>query len=67
LRQAQLDLYRHPELIPAWANGEARAPGTARPATTPAPPDTPPELLTSAGRTPVRLWAAFTLSGAGRE
>jgi CHAT domain-containing protein/tetratricopeptide (TPR) repeat protein len=66
LRRAQLDIYRHPELIPAWAKGEQRAPGPPRPATTPAPPETPPELLTSDGRAPIRLWAAFTLSGAGR-
>jgi CHAT domain-containing protein/tetratricopeptide (TPR) repeat protein len=66
LRRAQLDLYRHPELIPAWAKGEQRGPGLPRPATTPPPPGTPPELLTSEGRAPIRLWAAFTLSGLGR-
>jgi CHAT domain-containing protein len=66
LRRAQLELYRHPELIPAWARGELRAPGQARPANTPAPPETPAELLTSDGRAPIRLWAAFTLSGLGR-
>jgi CHAT domain-containing protein len=66
LRRAQLDLYRHPELIPAWSRGEARAPGPPRPATTPPPADTPPELVSSVGRTPLRLWAAFVLSGTGR-
>jgi CHAT domain-containing protein/Tfp pilus assembly protein PilF len=66
LRRAQLDLYRHPELIPAWSRGEARAPGKPRPATEPPPADTPPELVTSAGRAPLKLWAAFTLSGLGR-
>ncbi len=66
LRRAQLDVYRRPELIPAWSRGEQRAPGRPRPATTPPPPDTPPELLTTEGRAPVRLWAAFTLSGPGR-
>jgi CHAT domain-containing protein len=66
LRRAQLELYRHPELIPAWARGEQRAPGKPRPATTPPPAETPPELVTSAGRAPIRLWAAFTLSGSGR-
>jgi CHAT domain-containing protein/Tfp pilus assembly protein PilF len=66
LRRAQLDLYRHPELIPAWSRGEARSPGKPRPATTPPPADTPPELVTSAGRAPIKLWAAFTLSGLGR-
>ncbi len=65
LRRAQLDLYRHPELIPAWSRGEARAPGKPRPATTPPPPETPPQLLTSAGRAPIRLWAAFMISGPG--
>jgi CHAT domain-containing protein len=65
LRRAQLDLYRHPELIPAWSRGEARSPGQPRPATTP-PADTPPELVTSAGQAPIKLWAAFTLSGLGR-
>jgi CHAT domain-containing protein len=66
LRRAQLELYRHPELIPAWAKGELRAPGKARPASTPTPPETPAELVASDGRAPVRLWAAFTLSGLGR-
>jgi CHAT domain-containing protein/Flp pilus assembly protein TadD len=66
LRRAQLDLYRHPELIPAWSQGEARAPGLPRPATTPPPADTPPESVASAGRAPIKLWAAFTLSGLGR-
>src|SRR5262249_20650193 len=41
LRRAQLELYRHPELIPAWAKGELRAPGKPRPATPPPPPETP--------------------------
>jgi CHAT domain-containing protein/Tfp pilus assembly protein PilF len=66
LRRAQLDLYRHPDLIPAWSRGEDRAPGKPRPATEPPPADAPPELVTSAGRAPIRLWAAFTLSGLGR-
>jgi CHAT domain-containing protein/Tfp pilus assembly protein PilF len=66
LRRAQLDLYRHPELIPAWSRGEARAPGKPRPATEPPPADTPPELVTGADRAPIKLWAAFTLSGLGR-
>jgi CHAT domain-containing protein/Tfp pilus assembly protein PilF len=65
LRRAQLELYRHPELIPTWAKGEQRSPGKPRPATIPAPAETPPELLTSEGRAPIRLWAAFTLSGRG--
>jgi CHAT domain-containing protein len=66
LRRAQLELYRHPELIPAWSRGEQRAPGQPRPAATPPPADTPKELLTSDGRAPVKHWAAFTLSGLGR-
>jgi CHAT domain-containing protein len=66
LRRAQLDLHRHPELIPAWARGEQRAPGQPRPATTPPPPETPPELVTSDGRAPIKFWAAFNLSGLGR-
>jgi CHAT domain-containing protein/Tfp pilus assembly protein PilF len=66
LRRAQLDLYRHPELIPAWSRGEDRAPGKPRPATAPPSAGTPLESVTSAGRAPVRLWAAFTLSGLGR-
>jgi CHAT domain-containing protein len=66
LRRAQLELYRHPELIPAWAKGELRAPGQPRPATTPPPADTPKELVTSDGGAPIRLWASFTLSGLGR-
>jgi CHAT domain-containing protein len=66
LRRAQLELYRHPELIPAWSRGEQRAPGQPRPASTPPPADTPKELLTSDGRAPIKLWASFTLSGLGR-
>jgi CHAT domain-containing protein/tetratricopeptide (TPR) repeat protein len=66
LRRAQLELYRHPELIPTWAKGETRGPGLPRPATTPAPADTPRDLVTTDGRAPTRLWAAFTLSGLGR-
>jgi len=62
LRKAQLDLYRHPEMIPRWAQGE-RAPGLPKPATI---PTTPTETMTSSGRAPVKLWAAFTLSGMGR-
>jgi len=62
LRKAQLDMYRHPEMIPRWAQGE-RAPGLPKPATT---PTTPTETMTSSGRAPVKLWAAFTLSGVGR-
>ncbi|MCI0458045.1 MAG: CHAT domain-containing protein, partial [Gemmataceae bacterium] len=65
LRQAQLALYRHPQHIPTWAQGE-RGPNLKKPqpATTPTAADQPAAAL--AGTAPVKLWAAFVLSGAGR-
>jgi CHAT domain-containing protein len=61
LRRAQLDLYRNPQLIPKWAKGE-RVPGSQKPAST---ATMPKEKRTDEGLAPVRLWAAFTLSGHG--
>jgi CHAT domain-containing protein len=64
LRQAQLVLYYHPELIPALA-GE-RGPPAQRQAVT-LPPPRPDELpAATAVRAPTRLWAAFLLSGRGQ-
>jgi CHAT domain-containing protein len=62
LRQAQLALYRHPQDVPALAR--VRAPNfakTVKRVTTAAKGPRP------AGKTaPVKQWAAFVLSGAGR-
>jgi CHAT domain-containing protein/Tfp pilus assembly protein PilF len=62
LRQAQLTLYRHPEHIKALAGARGIKLGKtvtlpAEAAQDPGPP---------ADRAPVKLWAGFVLSGAGR-
>ena len=59
-------LPRREELIPAWSTGESRAPGKPQLGKTAPPKDTPGEPLTSGRRAPIRLWAAFNLSGLGR-
>jgi CHAT domain-containing protein len=60
LRQAQLELYRHPDKVPEWAAGLrgkfVEVPGTEA-GTAPPGPD---------GKAHPRLWAAFVLSGPGR-
>jgi CHAT domain-containing protein/tetratricopeptide (TPR) repeat protein len=60
LRQAQLEIYRHPERIPALATGFrgkfVEVPGS-RDESVPASAD---------GKAHPQLWAAFTLSGPGR-
>jgi CHAT domain-containing protein len=60
LRQAQLEIYRHPARITALADGFRGnftvVPGSAEP---PLPP-------VADGKAHPRLWAAFTLSGPGR-
>jgi CHAT domain-containing protein len=60
LRQAQLDIYRHPEKIPELAEGFrgkfVEVPGT----------EETPVKATADGKAHPRLWAAFTLSGPGR-
>jgi CHAT domain-containing protein len=60
LRQAQLDIYRHPEKIPELAAGFrgkfVEVPGT----------EEAPGKATADGKAHPRLWAAFTLSGPGR-
>ena len=59
LRQAQLEIYRHPDKIPELAkdfrSGFEEAPGSGE------------EIKPSKdGKAHPRLWAAFTLSGPGR-
>jgi CHAT domain-containing protein len=60
LRQAQLEIYRHPDKIPELAEGFrgkfVEVPGTEEAAAKAA----------ADGKAHPRLWAAFTLSGAGR-
>jgi CHAT domain-containing protein len=64
LQQAQLALYHHPEHIAAWSKGE-RAPSLKpRPATAPVTQDIPGKAQATGA--PVKLWAAFVLSGLGR-
>jgi CHAT domain-containing protein len=62
LRQAQLVLYYHPELIPALA-GERGPPAQRQALTLPRTGEAP---AAGAGRAPTRLWAAFVLSGRGQ-
>jgi CHAT domain-containing protein len=63
LRQAQLALYRQPEQIQAWAQGERGINPMPQLATAPTGRNQP---VTLAGKAPVKLWAAFVLSGAGQ-
>jgi CHAT domain-containing protein/tetratricopeptide (TPR) repeat protein len=61
LRQAQLAVYRHPELVAGLARGERAAfERVELPAKASRPAGPRPQ------RAPVRQWAAFTLSGSGR-
>jgi CHAT domain-containing protein/tetratricopeptide (TPR) repeat protein len=63
LREAQLTLYHHPERIPALAKerGLKLDDVVALPAGAEKDPKRP-----TTGKAPVKLWAAFVLSGAGR-
>jgi CHAT domain-containing protein/tetratricopeptide (TPR) repeat protein len=67
LRRAQLEIYRHPDLVLGWSRGE-RAPDPAK--TVPGPVaeglsnGRPPAL--ASGTTPAYRWAAFVLSGPGQ-
>jgi CHAT domain-containing protein len=60
LRQAQLDIYRHPEKIPELAEG-FRGKFVEVPGAEETPAKAGPD-----GKAHPRLWAAFTLSGPGR-
>jgi CHAT domain-containing protein len=63
LRQAQLAIYRQPDNVAAWARGD-RGPDVKNPRK----PTTPALEAPAAapGAAPVKLWAAFVLSGDGR-
>jgi CHAT domain-containing protein/Tfp pilus assembly protein PilF len=64
LRRAQLALYRNPGKIAAWAKLDRGINQGSVKATTPNPSADPKAKPPE--RTPVKLWAAFFLSGAGR-
>jgi len=61
LREAQLTLYHHPERIASLA--KERGPDFDKLVQLPA---TPPKEAKPANKSPVKLWAAFVLSGAGK-
>jgi CHAT domain-containing protein len=63
LREAQLTLYRHPERIPALAGSRGRIDQEHTVKLGSKPPE--PKPGASAKTTPVKLWAAFILSGRG--
>jgi CHAT domain-containing protein/tetratricopeptide (TPR) repeat protein len=62
LRQAQLTLYRHPELVPDLARARGLELGKA----VKLPSGTPQGGKAGGARAPARLWAGFILSGPGR-
>ena len=66
LRRAQLELYRHPGADPCLVEGRVREPRQTASAEDAPAGRHAPDLLTSDGRAPIKLWAAFTLSGLGR-
>src|SRR5262249_54728666 len=63
LREAQLTIYRHPELIPALA-GERGRPDLDKAVAI--RPGEPGGSATGARRADTKLWAAFVLSGVGK-
>ena len=67
LREAQLTLYRQPELIAQFARGEVRGPKPDKAIKIEdyAPPR-PEEVRSGEKRAHPRQWAAFVLSGDGR-
>jgi CHAT domain-containing protein len=64
LGEAQLALYRHPELIPALAG--SRGPIDQAKAVQVGSKAAEPKAGEKASRTPAKLWAAFVLSGLGQ-
>jgi CHAT domain-containing protein len=62
LRQAQLEIYRHPDKVPELANG-FRGEFEIVPGTAPAKDENPPN---KDGKAHPLFWAAFILSGTGR-
>jgi CHAT domain-containing protein/tetratricopeptide (TPR) repeat protein len=66
LRQAQLEVYHHPEWVSDYASGKrAPRPFKTVEVTRPDPPETTSPAEGSK-RAPVQRWAAFVLSGPGR-
>ena len=67
LRQAQLALYRHPELVPQWV-GSRKAPidSSVTKPVNPARSEVTLRPRQATRTTPPKWWAAFVLSGAGR-
>jgi hypothetical protein len=63
LRQAQLTVYRHPERTPALAR--ERGPNLAKTVRLPGVPEPAPGA--AGRRADTKFWAAFVLSGVGRE
>ena len=62
LREAQLTVYRHPELIPDLA-GERGAPKLKEAVTVKSEPGA---RATGSKHTATKIWAAFVLSGVGK-
>jgi CHAT domain-containing protein/Tfp pilus assembly protein PilF len=67
LREAQLALYRQPEVIPQFAKGEVRGPKTDRIVKIEDyVPPRPEEVKAGEKKAHPKQWAAFVLSGTGR-
>ena len=66
LREAQLTLYRQPELIPQFAKGEVRGPRTDKIVKIEDYTPPKPDEIKPTGRAHAKQWAAFVLSGVGR-
>jgi CHAT domain-containing protein len=65
LREAQLLIYRHPELIPDLSVADRGAPKFKEAVTAKADDAHKPNPMTPSKRADTKLWAAFVLSGVG--